>query len=48
MDTKQEARGILVHGGARKLSPVIAREAAKNPVVELVSYNVAIDFSPCA
>lgn len=47
-ETEQEARGILVHGGARKLSPAIAREAAKSPAVELVSYNVAIDFSPCA
>ena len=44
----QEARGILVHGGARKLAPTIAAEAAKSPIVELVRYNVDIEFSPCA
>jgi Domain of unknown function DUF83 len=47
-ETGQEARGILVHGGARKLAPAVALEAAKRPTVELVRYNVDIEFSPCS
>lgn len=47
-ETKQQARGILVHGGARKLAPELALEAAKSPIVELVCYNVEIGFNPCA
>ena len=47
-ETGHGPRGILVHGGARKLAPEIAAEAAKKPIVELVRYNVDIEFSPCA
>jgi RecB family endonuclease NucS len=47
-ETQREARGILVHGGARKLAREIAEEAAKLPIVELVRYDVDIEFSPCA
>ena len=47
-ETGQEARGILVHGGARKLAPEVASAAAKSPTVELVRYDVDIEFSPCA
>jgi Domain of unknown function DUF83 len=47
-ETGQPTRGILVHGGARKLASEISREAARSPIVELVRYNVDIEFSPCA
>jgi RecB family endonuclease NucS len=47
-ETGQKARGILVHGGARKLAPEIAAEAARPPIVELVRYNVDIEFSGSA
>jgi RecB family endonuclease NucS len=47
-ETEREARGIPVHGGARKLASEIASEAAKAPTVELVRYNMDIEFSPCA
>jgi hypothetical protein len=47
-ETGQEARGILVHGGARKLAPAIANEAAMPPVVELVRYSLDIEFTLCA
>lgn len=47
-ETEQEARGILVHGGARKLTPELSLEAAKSPSVELVRYSVDVEFSPCA
>jgi len=47
-ETGSTARGVLVHGGARKLAPEIAIEAAKMPGLELVRYNVDIEFSLCA
>jgi hypothetical protein len=39
------ARGILVHGGARKLRKEIRRAAQKKPIVELVQFTVGVDFS---
>ncbi len=47
-ETRQRTRGILVHGGARKLTAAVAAEAAKSPSVELVCYSVDLEFSPCA
>ena len=47
-ETGLKARGILVHGGSRKLAPEVAEEAGSMPPVELVRYNVDIGFSPCA
>jgi len=47
-ETGASARGILVHGGARKLSPAIAAEAAKLPAVEIVQYELAVAFQACA
>lgn len=41
----QKARGILVHGGARKLRDEVRRAAREKPTVELVQFNVAVDFS---
>lgn len=47
METGVQPRGLLVHGGARKLSPEIAAEAAKRPTVEVVQYELAVTFSSC-
>lgn len=47
-ETGIPARGILVHGGSRKLSPEIAREAEAQPCVEIVQYELAVAFSTCA
>jgi len=44
-ETGQAPRGILVHGGARKLHAEVRRAARKKPVVELVQYRVEVDFS---
>src|ERR1039458_6968233 len=41
----QEARGILVHGGARKLRAEVRQAAQKKPEVELVQFSVGVDFS---
>lgn len=41
----QEARGILVHGGARKLREEVRQAAKKKPTVELVQFSVRVDFS---
>lgn len=43
-ETGQKARGILVHGGAQKLSEEIICEAKKKPSVEVVSYRINVDF----
>jgi hypothetical protein len=37
-------RGILVHGGARKLSADVRRESRRSPYVELVQFSVDVDF----
>jgi len=44
-ETDDKPRGILVHGGARKLAPEVAKEARKRPAVEMVQYSVEVDFS---
>lgn len=38
-------RGILVHGGARKLKDEVRREAAKSPRVEMVTFTVNVGFA---
>ncbi len=43
----QEPRGILVHGGARKLPPSVARAASKAPAIEIVQYRLHVDFAAC-
>lgn len=45
-ETKQSARGILVHGGARKLSAEVINAAKEEPLVEIVCYKLDVDFSP--
>lgn len=46
-ETGSVARGILVHGGSRKLSPEVATEAAHEPAVEIVQYELTVGFSTC-
>lgn len=46
-ETGVVARGLLVHGGSRKLSPGVMAEARNQPVVEIVQYELAVAFSAC-
>lgn len=39
-------RGILVHGGARKLSRDVRDESKRIPQVELVQFSVSVGFTP--
>ncbi len=39
-------RGILVHGGARKLKADVRDESARSPRVELVTFSVNVGFAP--
>lgn len=45
-ETTQNARGILVHGGAQKLRSEIKEEANKHPRVEIVNYRLEVNFTP--
>lgn len=47
-ETKIRPRGILVHGGSRKLNPEVARAAGKGRVVEIVRYSLDVDFTQCS
>jgi len=38
-------RGILVHGGARKLSPEVRAESRRAPQIELVQFSVTVGFT---
>jgi hypothetical protein len=40
-------RGILVHGGARKLRPEVATLARDKPEIEIVQYTLDVDFTRC-
>jgi len=44
-DTGKSPRGILVHGGARKLRDDVRRAAAHSPRIELVQHNLEVMFS---
>lgn len=46
-ETGIDARGILIHGGSRKLTPSVDIEAKKQPSVEIVQYELAVAFSAC-
>jgi hypothetical protein len=39
-------RGILVHGGARKLSAAVRKESRRAPQIELVQFSVSVGFTP--
>lgn len=47
-ETGRKPRGILVHGGALKLSNAVRRAAAKKPRVEIVRYALDVTFGLCA
>jgi len=40
-------RGMLVHGGARKLPRDVAAAALQKPKVEIVQYSLDVDFARC-
>lgn len=44
-EERLKVRGILVHGGARKLRADVRRAAVKKPPVELVQFSIGVDFS---
>ncbi len=41
------ARGILVHGGAKKLHADVHRAAAQKPMIEVVQHRLQVEFSRC-
>ncbi len=43
-ETELSARGILVHGGAAKLTSAAVSEARKSPPIEIVCYSLSLDF----
>lgn len=46
-ETRKQPRGILVHGGSRKLSDAVRQEANRSPVVQIVRYDLKVDFDLC-
>ena len=43
-ETGEDPRGILVHGGAPKISREVINEAKTKPRVEIVSYSIEVNF----
>ena len=43
-ETGETVRGILVHGGAQKIASDLIKEVTKEPVVEIVSYSLDVNF----
>lgn len=41
----RNVRGILVHGGSRKLSADVRRESRRSPRIELVQFSVTVGFT---
>lgn len=46
-ETGKKPRGILVHGGARKLRKEVRREVNHKPRVDVVQYSLSVGFAPC-
>jgi hypothetical protein len=46
LTTGKHIRGILVHGGARKLSADVRHESKRAPQIELVQFSVSVGFAP--
>lgn len=42
----KQVRGILVHGGAQKISEELLLEAKQYPPIEIVSYTLDVNFRP--
>lgn len=47
VETNLVTRGILVHGGSKKLAATVAADASQSPVVEVVQYVLQVDFNNC-
>lgn len=45
-ETKTSARGILIHGGARKLRHDVEASARTFPKIEIIQYRLDVDFTP--
>ena len=45
-ETGKKASGILVDGGALKISDAVIAEAKNDPIVEIVSYSLKVDCRP--
>jgi hypothetical protein len=45
--TGRKPRGILIHGGARKLRKEVRREVNHKPRIEVVQYSLSVGFAPC-
>lgn len=45
-ETQKKVRGILVHGGAPKISNRVILEAKKEPQIDIVSYSFEVNFKP--
>ena len=46
--TRKESRGILVHGGARKLTKEVRRHVNHKPRIEVLQYVMSVAFTPCS
>lgn len=46
MKMGKNIRGILVHGGARKLSAEMRKQSRKAPQVERVQFSISVGFTP--
>lgn len=46
-ETGVQPRGILVHGGARKLRRDVQKAIAKAPGIEVIQYRLEVNFAPC-
>lgn len=46
LEVGRKIRGLLVHGGARKLEADVRHESIKSPKVELVTFTVNVGFAP--
>jgi len=44
-ETGLKSRGILVHGGSRKMSFNVIREVKRKPAVEIVCYRLEVEFA---
>lgn len=47
LETKEEPRGILVHGGATKLRSDVIKAAGIRPPIEIVRYDLDVEFTAC-
>jgi hypothetical protein len=41
------ARGILVHGGSKKLHDDVVKAASVSPMIQVVQHSLAVDFTRC-